>query len=64
MNNGGFMTTEKAGKILQKMKERDRQTTNHWTPYRGPADWDFIVLNAPKKELEEGRDERPELSNG
>jgi len=34
-----------------------------WKPYKGPADWSFIVLNAPKKELEEGKEERPEVSN-
>ncbi len=36
----------------------------HWVPYEGPADWDLIVLNAPKEELEEGRSEQPEASNG
>jgi hypothetical protein len=36
----------------------------HWKPFDGPADWDFIVLNSPKKGLEDGRDERPEVSNG
>ena len=36
----------------------------HWKPYNGPPDWDSEVLNAPKRELEEERDERPEVSNG
>jgi hypothetical protein len=58
------MKTDKAARILQKMKERDRQRLKHWTPYKGPADWNFIVLDVPKKELKEGRDERPEVSNG
>ena len=30
----------------------------------GPPDWNFIVLDAAKKELEERKDERPEVSNG
>jgi hypothetical protein len=48
-----YMTSEKAQKILDAIKKQDRQTLKHWTPYKGPADWDFIVLNAPKTELEE-----------
>jgi hypothetical protein len=51
------MVTDKARKILQRMKERDRHILKHWTPYSGPADWDFIVLNAPRKDLEEERDD-------
>ena len=58
------MTTDKAQKILDIMKKKDRQTLKHWKPYDGPPDWGFAVLNAPKKDLEEGRDERPEVSNG
>jgi hypothetical protein len=58
------MMTDKAARILQRIKERDRQTLKHWTPFSGPPDWDFAVLNAPKMELEEGTDERPEVSNG
>jgi hypothetical protein len=46
-----YLITEKAGRILQMMKERDRQASKHWKPYNGPLDWDFIVLNAPKKHL-------------
>ena len=51
------MTTEKAQKILDALKRRDRQNRKHWVPYDGPADFSFVVLNAPKKDLEEGRDE-------
>jgi hypothetical protein len=58
------MKTDKATRILEKMRERDRHTLKRWTPYSGPPDWNFEVLNAPKKELEEMRDERPEVSNG
>jgi hypothetical protein len=58
------MITDKAATVLQKMKERDRQSLKHWTPFSGPPDWDFAVLNAPKKDLEEGRNERPEVING
>lgn len=57
------MITDKAARILQRMKKRDRQTLKHWKPYDGPADWDSAVLNAPKKQLEEGTDERPEVGN-
>jgi hypothetical protein len=28
--------------------------SKHWVPYDGPADFSFVVRNAPKKELEEG----------
>ena len=56
--------TDKAARILQKMKERDRNILIHWKPYAGPPDWDFIVLDAPKKQVEEERDERPEMSSG
>jgi hypothetical protein len=45
--------TDKAARILEKMKERDRQSLKRWRPYNGPPDWDFAVLNAPKEELEE-----------
>jgi hypothetical protein len=58
------MTTEKAEKILAELKRKDRHTLKHWKPYDGPADWDSAVLNAPKKQLEEETDERPEGSNG
>ena len=58
------MKTDKAARILQKMKKRDRQTLKHWTPFSGPPDWDFAVLNAPNKQVEEGKDESPEVNNG
>lgn len=58
------MTTEKAQKILNAIKKRDRLASKHWTPYQGPADWDFIVLNSSKEELEEGKEEKSEVSNG
>jgi len=57
------MTTDKAERILSALKKRDRHTLKHWKPYDGPAGWDSAVLNAPRKELEEGMDERPEVSN-
>ena len=57
------MTTEKAETILRRLKSRDRLIRKHWKPYEGPPDWDFAVLNAPKKDLEEGKDERPEVSD-
>lgn len=56
--------TDKPTAILKKMKERDRKTLKHWKPYAGPPDWNFVVLNAPKSQVEEQRDERPEVSNG
>jgi hypothetical protein len=59
-----YMITEKAGRILQSMKKRDTQTLKHWKPYTGPPDWSFAVLNAPNKQVEEGKDESPEVSNG
>jgi hypothetical protein len=58
------LITDKAARILQKMKERDRENLKRWKPYNGPADWNLIVLNTPKNELEDARDERPGLSNG
>ena len=48
-----MLETEKAAKIMQKMKERDRLSLKHWTPYSGPPDRDFAVLNAPKQEVQE-----------
>jgi hypothetical protein len=54
--------TDKATRILEKMRERDRKNLSHWRPYDGPPDWSFAVLNAPKNELEERRDERPEVT--
>ena len=54
--------TDKAARILQKMQKR--QALKRWKPYDGPADWNFIVLSAPKRELEEGGDEKPEVSSG
>jgi len=56
--------TNKAARILRKIRERDRQNLKHWKPYSGPADWSFIVLDAPQQSIEGERDERPELSNG
>jgi hypothetical protein len=47
------MKTDKAEKILQLIKKKDRQILKHWTPYEGHPDWDFAVLNAPKTDLEE-----------
>lgn len=52
------MKTDKAEKILQMIKKNDKQTLKHWQPYDGPPDWDFAVLNAPKKDLEEGNNEQ------
>jgi hypothetical protein len=52
------MKTEKTAKILQLIKKRDQQIMKHWKPYDGPPDWDFAVLNAPKKELEEGGEDK------
>jgi len=57
-------TTEKAGRILKKMKERDRQSRKRWKPYDGPPDWSFIVLDAPQQAIEGEREEQPEVSNG
>jgi hypothetical protein len=57
------MKTDKAEKILQMIKRNDRQIMKHWKPYDGPPDRDFAVLNAPKKDLEEGTDEGMEVSN-
>ena len=56
--------TDKSARILQKMKERERQKLKHWKPYDGPPDWSFIVLNAPNKQVEEGKGERPEVNDG
>jgi len=56
--------TDKAGRILKKMKEQDRRKRKRWKPYSGPADWNFVVLNAPPKQVDGERDERPEVSNG
>jgi hypothetical protein len=48
-----MIMTDKAARILEKMKERDRHTPIHWKPYKGPPDWNFIVLDVPKKEVQE-----------
>ena len=56
--------TNKAGRILQRIKERDRKNLKRWKPYSGPPDWNFIVLDVPKQELENKGDEQPEVSNG
>jgi len=56
--------TNKAGRILQRIKERDRKNLKRWKPYTGPADWSFIVLDAPQQPIEGERDERPQVSNG
>ena len=52
--------TEKAQRILNELKKHDRLNRKHWKPYNGPADWNFIVLESPKRQIEE----RPEVSNG
>jgi len=57
-------TTEKVARILKKMRERDRKSLKHWKPYRGPADWSFIVLDVPQQPLEGKRDEPTEVSSG
>jgi hypothetical protein len=61
--NEKIMTSDKAEKILQRLKSTDRQNRKHWVPYDGPEDWDFAILNAPKGVVEEERDEKPEVGN-
>ena len=57
--NERIMTSEKAEKILTALKKRDLQNRKHWVPYDGPPDFSFAILNSPKIELEEVRDEQP-----
>ena len=51
-----------AAKLLEKIKKRDRQILKHWKPHEGPADWNFIVLDAPQQPIKGEKDERPEPS--
>jgi len=56
--------TDRAARILKKIEDQDRKNQKRWRSYTGPADWSFAVLNAPKKEPEERKNESPEVSNG
>jgi len=51
--------------VRRRIIERQRKNQKHWKPYTGPPDWSFIVLvDVPKKEEEEIRNGRSEVSHG